>query len=123
MAAWLTEYLAHLWVRLSDISHIWTRKGWRYLAVILDLHPRRVIGWPVSDRMKRDLAIRALKMAIALRSPPPGCVFHSNRGSQYCSRDYQKILREQGFQLPMSGKGNRYDNAVVETFCKPSRPI
>ena len=79
--------------------------------MILDLHSRRIIGWAVSNRMKRDLAIRALKMAIALRSPPKGCIFHSDRpshglqanrcratGSQYCSHDYQKILREHGFQ-------------------------
>jgi transposase InsO family protein len=78
----------------GDIRYIWTREGWLYLAVILDLHSRRVIGWAVSNRMKRDLAIRALKMAIALRSPPRGCIFHSDRGSQYCSHDYQKILRE-----------------------------
>ena len=70
----------------GDISYIWTREGWLYLAVILDLHSRRVIGWAVSNRMKRDLAIRALKMATALRSPPRGCIFHSDRGSQYCSR-------------------------------------
>ena len=81
----------------GDISYIWTREGWLYLAVILDLHSRRVIGWAVSNRMKRDLAIRALKMAIALRSPPKGCIFHSDRGSQYCSHDYQKILREHKF--------------------------
>jgi transposase InsO family protein len=93
----------------GDISYIWTREGWLYLAVILNLHSRRVIGWAVSDRMKRDLAIRALKMAIALRSPPPGCVFHSDRGSQYCSHDYQKILRDHGLQSSMSGKGNCYD--------------
>jgi putative transposase len=81
--------------------------------------------------MKRDLAIRALKMAIALRSPPKGCIFHSDRpshglqanrcratGSQYCSHDYQKILREHGFKVSMSGKGNCYDNAAVETFFK-----
>ena len=102
----------------GDIIYIWTREGSLYLAVIRDLHSRRVIGWAVSDRMKRDLAIRALKMAIALRSPPPGCVFHSDRGSQYCSHDYQKILREHGLQSSMSGKGNCYDNAVVETFFK-----
>ncbi|MCA3342819.1 MAG: IS3 family transposase [Roseomonas sp.] len=102
----------------GDISYVWTREGWLYLAVILDLHSRRVIGWAVSDRMKRDLAIRALKMAIALRSPPPGCVFHSDRGSQYCSHEHQKILREHGLQSSMSGKGNCYDNAVVETFFK-----
>ena len=63
--------------------------------------------------MKRDLAIRALKMAIALRSPSKGCIFHSDRGSQYCSHDYHKILREHGFQVSMSGKGNCYDNAAV----------
>ena len=68
--------------------------------------------------MKRDLAIRALEMAIALRSPPQGCVFHSDRGSQSCSHDYQKILREHGFKASMSGKGNCYDNAAVETFFK-----
>ncbi|MCM2563967.1 IS3 family transposase [Lutimaribacter sp. EGI FJ00015] len=102
----------------GDISYIWTREGWLYLAVILDLHSRRVIGWAVSNRMKRDLAIRALKMAIAFRSPPKGCIFHSDRGSQYCSHDYQKILRQHGFRVSMSGKGNCYDNAAVETFFK-----
>ncbi len=84
----------------GDISYIWTREGWLYLAVILDLHSWRVIGWAVSDRLKRDLA---------LRSPPRGCVFHSDRGSQYCSHEYQKILRDHGLQSSMSGKGNCYD--------------
>ena len=102
----------------GDISYIWTREGWLYLAVILDLHSRRVIGWAVSNRLKRDLGIRALKMTIALRSPPRGCVSHSDCGSQHCLHDYQNILREQGLQSSMSGKGNRYDNAVVETFLK-----
>ena len=102
----------------GDISYIWTCEGWLYLAVILDLHSRRVIGWAVSNRIKRDLAIRALKMAIALRSPPRGCIFHSDGGSQYCSHDYQKILCEHGLQASMSGKGNCYDNAAVETFFK-----
>lgn len=68
--------------------------------------------------MKRDLAIRALNMAIALRSPPSGCIFHSDRGSQYCSHDYQKVLRDHGLKASMSGKGNCYDNAAVETFFK-----
>ncbi len=93
----------------GDISYVWTREGWLYLAVILDLHSRRVIGWAVSNRMKRDLAIRALNMAIALRQPPPGRIHHTDRGSQYCSHDYQKILRQHGFQVSMSGKGNCYD--------------
>lgn len=102
----------------GDISYVWTREGWLYLAVILDLHSRRVIGWAVSNRMKRDLAIRALNMAIALRQPPKGCIHHTDRGSQYCSHDYQKLLRQNGFQVSMSGKGNCYDNAAVETFFK-----
>lgn len=101
-----------------DISYIWTREGWLYLAVVLDLHSRRVIGWAVSSRMKRDLAIRALNMAIALRRPPKGCIHHSDRGSQYCSHDYQKLLRQHGFKASMSGKGNCYDNAAMETFFK-----
>ena len=63
----------------GDISYVWTREGWLYLAVIIDLHSRRVIGWAVSSRMKRDLAIRALKMAIALRTPPQGCIKHTDR--------------------------------------------
>jgi putative transposase len=102
----------------GDISYIWTREGWLYLAVILDLHSRRVIGWAVRNRMKRDLAIRALKMAIAFRAPPKGCIHHTDRGSQYCSHDYQKILRQHGFRASISGKGNCYDNAAVETFFK-----
>jgi putative transposase len=77
-----------------------------------------VIGWAVSDRLKRDLAIRALKMAIALPSPPRGCVFHSDRGSQYCSHEYQKILRDHGLQPSTSGKSNCFDNAIVETCFK-----
>ncbi len=102
----------------GDISYVWTREGWLYLAVILDLHSPRVIGWAVSNRMKRDLAIRALKMAVALRQPPRGCIHHSDRGSQYCSHDYQKILRQHGFKVSMSGRGNCYDNSAVETFFK-----
>ena len=102
----------------GDISYIWTREGWVYLAVIIDLYSRRVIGWAVSNRMKRDLAIRALKMAIALRRPPKGCIHHTDRGSQYCSNEYQKLLDDHDFDVSMSGKGNCYDNAAVETFFK-----
>lgn len=102
----------------GDITYIWTSEGWLYLAVILDLYSRRVIGWAVSNRMKRDLAIRALDMAVALRQPPKGCIHHTDRGSQYCSHDYHKRLKKHGFKASMSGKGNCYDNAVVETFFK-----
>ncbi|MBU7580757.1 MAG: IS3 family transposase [Porphyrobacter sp.] len=102
----------------GDITYIWTQEGWLYLAVILDLHSRRVVGWAVSDRMKKDLAIRALDMAVRLRNPPQDCLFHSDRGSQYCSYDYQKKLQTYGLRPSMSGKGNCYDNSAVETFFK-----
>ena len=102
----------------GDITYIWTSEGWLYLAVILDLYSRRVIGWAVSNRMKCDLAIRALDMAVVLRQPPKGCIHHTDRGSQYCSHDYQKRLKKYGFKVSMSGKGNCYDNAAVETFFK-----
>ena len=102
----------------GDITYVWTREGWVYLAVILDLHSRRVIGWAIAARMKKDLAIRALNMAIVLRRPPKGCIHHTDRGSQYCSHDYQKILRKHGLIASMSGKGNCYDNSAVESFFK-----
>ena len=102
----------------GDITYVWTREGWVYLAVIIDLFSRRVIGWAISNRMKRDLALRALYMAIAIRRPPPGCVHHTDRGSQYCAHDYQKLLRKHGFKVSMSGKGNCYDNSAVESFFK-----
>ncbi len=95
-----------------DISYVWTREGWLYLAVILDLHSRRVIGWAASNRMTRDLAIRALKMAIAIRSPPKGCIHHTDRGSQYCSHDYQKILRKNGFKVSPLVHVNMHEKAV-----------
>ena len=102
----------------GDITYVWTREGWIYLAVIIDLFSRRVVGWAISNRMKQDLALRALNMAIALRGPPPGCIHHTDRGSQYCAHDYQKLLRKHGFKVSMSGKGNCYDNSAVESFFK-----
>lgn len=102
----------------GDISYIWTSEGWLYLAVVIDLFSRCVIGWAASDRMRKDLAIRALDMAVHLRNPLSGCIFHSDRGSQYCSHDFQKKLMEYRMIPSMSGKGNCYDNAVVETFFK-----
>ena len=84
--------------------------------MILGLHSRRAIGWAVSNRMKRDLAIRALKIAIALRQPPKGCIHHSVRGAQYCSHDYQTPLRQHGIKVSMRGKGNCYDNSAAATF-------
>jgi putative transposase len=102
----------------ADISYIWTAEGWLYLAVLIDLFSRRVVGWALSDRLKKDLALRALHMALATRHTPSGLIHHSDRGSQYCSIDYQAVLRKHGLLISMSGKGNCYDNAVVETFFK-----
>jgi len=93
-----------------------TGEGWLYLAVIIDLYSRHVVGWATSNRMKRDLAIRALDMA--LRNPPKGCIHHSNRGSQYCSNEYQRRLSKHCFRVSMNGKGNCSDNSMVETFFK-----
>jgi putative transposase len=101
-----------------DISYIWTAEGWLYLAIVLDLFSRRIVGWQLSDRMQRGLAMAALQRAINLRRPPPGLIHHSDRGSQYCSDDYRRMLRDHGFIASMSGRGNCYDNAMVETVFK-----
>ena len=101
-----------------DISYIWTNEGWLYLAIVVDLYSRRIVGWATSNRMKRDLALKALRRAIALRNPSAGLIHHSDRGSQYCSDDYRRELRKYGFIASMSGKGNCYDNAMVETVFK-----
>ena len=101
-----------------DISYVWTAEGWLYLAIVLDLFSRKIVGWHLSDRMKRGLAIDALRRAIALRQPPAGLIHHSDRGSQYCSADYRRLLRDHGFVASMSGRGNCYDNAMVESVFK-----
>lgn len=101
-----------------DISYVWTAEGWLYLAVVLDLFSRKIVGWSMSDRMKRGLAMDALRRAIALRKPGEGLVHHSDRGSQYCSADYRKMVRSAGFVASMSGRGNCYDNAMVESVFK-----
>lgn len=102
----------------ADISYIWTVEGWLYLAIVLDLYSRRIVGWAVSDRLKKGLAIMALTRAISTRRPPPGLIHHSDRGSQYCSHDYLRLLKAHGMLPSMSGKGNCYDNAMVETVFK-----
>ena len=101
-----------------DISYVWTAEGWLYLAIVLDLFSRRIIGWAVSDRLKKDLALTALRRAISVRGPEPGLIHHSDRGSQYCSYGYQRLLKVHGMIASMSGKGNCYDNAMVETVFK-----
>lgn len=102
----------------ADISYVWTGEGWLYLAVVLDLFARRVVGWAVGDRLHKELALDALWKALAIRRPSGGLIHHSDRGSQYCSVAYQAELKKHGILISMSGKGNCYDNAVVETFFK-----
>ena len=101
-----------------DISYVWTGEGWLYLAIVLDLFSRKIIGWHLSDRMKRGLAMEALRRALVLRQPPAGLIHHSDRGSQYCSADYRRLLRDRGLVASMSGRGNCYDNAMVESVFK-----
>ena len=100
----------------SDITYIWTDEGWLYLAVIIDLFSRRVVGWSLSSRMKVDLVRDALLMAIWRRKPGQGLIHHSDRGSQYACHQYQDILQEHGMIPSMSRKGDCWDNAVVERF-------
>jgi putative transposase len=101
-----------------DISYIWTNEGWLYLAIVLDLFSRRIVGWAISDRMRKDLAMTALKRAIAMRRPEQSLIHHSDRGSQYCAGAYLKLLSDHGFTASMSGRGNCYDNSMVETVFK-----
>jgi putative transposase len=93
----------------ADISYVWTREGWLYLAVVMDLYARRVVGWAVSDRLHKELALAALRRALAIRRPPAGLTHHSDRGGQYCSLEYQAELRRHGILISMSGKGNCFD--------------
>jgi putative transposase len=102
----------------ADISYVWTSEGWLYLAVVLDLFARRVVGWAVSERLHKELALEALRKALAIRRPGEGLIHHSDRGSQYCATAYQTELNKHGIQISMSGTGNCYDNSVVETFFK-----
>ena len=100
----------------GDVTYIWTLQGWMYLAVILDLFSRRVVGWAMSTRNDTTLALDAMKMAIAGRQPDVGLLHHSDRGSPYASKDYGKLLDAYGIVPSMSRKGDCYDNAVVESF-------
>lgn len=100
----------------GDISYVWTDEGWMYLAVVIDLYSRAVIGWSIQPTMSRQLVCDALMMALWRRKFPRGVLFHSDRGSQYCSNDYQNMLQSLGFICSMSRKGNCWDNAVAESF-------
>lgn len=102
------------WV--SDITYIRTLSGWLYLAVVLDLYSRKIVGWAMAPNMPAELVCTALQIAIAHRRPPPGLIVHSDRGSQYASDEYRDLLARHGFQGSMSRKGNCWDNAVMERF-------
>ena len=105
-----------VWV--ADITYVWTVQGWLYLAVVMDLYSRRIVGWCMERTMTQALAIRALTMAINLRQPKAGLIHHSDRGSQYASEAYQTLLKQHGILPSMSRKGNCWDNAVMERFFK-----
>jgi len=105
-----------VWV--SDITYVWTQEGWLYLCVILDLFSRKVVGWSISNRIDTDLLLRAFWMAYYVRNPGKGLLFHSDRGSQYCSKRFRKTLNSLGNIQSMSRKGNCWDNACAESFFK-----
>ncbi len=100
----------------SDITYIHTNEGWLYLATVIDLFNRKIVGWSMGTRLVSGLIEEALGMAILRTKPPKGVIHHSDRGSQYCSNAYQALLKKNGFICSMSGSGNCYDNAVMESF-------
>jgi transposase InsO family protein len=109
-----TEAADRVWV--GDITYLWTGEGWCYLAVLLDLFSRRVVGWAFDEHMRADLQQRALSRALLSRSPQPGLIHHSDRGSQYAAHSYRMLLAAWSVAQSMSGAGNCYDNAVAESF-------
>jgi putative transposase len=101
---------------LTDITYIPTQEGWLYLAAVLDMFSRRIVGWAMSDRMTSDLTRNALKMAILQRQPELSLIHHSDQGSQYTDGEYQQLLKDYGIQVSMNGVGSWYDNAPMESF-------
>lgn len=108
--------LNQVWV--SDITYVRLLSGFIFVAIVLDLCSRKVVGWAISKRINSELAVAALRMALEARKPDPGCIHHSDQGVQYCSEDYIELLTEWRFQISMSRKGNPYDNAWAESFMK-----
>ena len=105
-----------VWV--SDITYIRIATCFVFLAVVMDVYSRKIIGWAISKSLKADFCVRALKMAIATRSPPKGCFHHSDQGIQYACHEYTGLLVENGFHISMSDRGNPYHNAFAETLMK-----
>ena len=100
----------------AGVTYIATQEGWLYLAAILDLYTRRIVGWAMSERMTSDLTMAALKMALQQRQPAAGLIHHSDQGSQYTDQAYQALLENHGLQASMNGVGSWYDNAPMESF-------
>jgi len=103
-------------VWLADITYVETDQGWLYLATVMDLYSRRIVGWAMADHLRTELPLAALRMAIAAKQPGPGLIHHSDRGVQYASEDYRKLVQSAGFQASMSRKADCYDNAPMESF-------
>jgi putative transposase len=108
------EAAGKVWV--SDITYLWTRQGWLYLCVIMDLWDRKIVGWNIGERLTADLAVETLRKAVMRRQPQAGLMFHSDRGIQYCSEVFRIELRRHVMLQSMSRKGNCWDNAVAESF-------
>ena len=100
----------------SDITYVWTDEGWLYLAVVMDLYSRAIVGWSMNRRMTQQLVCDALTMALFRRGFPKNTIIHSDRGSQYCSQRYQQLIRSHGLCGSMGRKATCYDNAVTESF-------
>ena len=100
----------------GDITYLWTKEGWLYLAVVMDIYSRKIVGWSIDSSLSTELVIRALVMAIVHRNPQRGIIFHSDRGSQYTSSSFRQILKNYGMLQSMSSTGNCYDNAITESF-------
>ena len=103
-------------VYVSDITYIWTWEGWLYLATVIDLASRRVVGWSMADHMRAELVADALRMAVAARRPTPGLIFHSDRGTQYTSTEFTDLLAEHEMVQSLSRPRQCWDNAVAESF-------
>ena len=101
---------------LADITYVETDQGWLYLATVLDLYSRKIVGWAMEDHLRAELPLAALRMAIAAQRPGPGLIHHSDRGVQYASADYRQVIQSAGFKASMSRKGDCYDNAPMESF-------
>ena len=100
----------------GDLTYVWTTEGWLYLAGVLDLHSRRIVGWAMGPTIDSALVLSALSMATLHRSPPPGLLFHSDRGVQYAAGNFREALAAAGLVPSMSRRGNCYDNAAMESF-------